>query len=253
MAAAFYYAIPGAKMIWQFGELGYDISIDNPCRVCNKPVKWEYYSEPNRKSLYDFYSKMAELKREQEVFYTDNVDLSVGGFGKRITLRHETMDVNLIGNFGVEPTAINPRFPAAGMWYDFFSGDSLMVSDTEAQINLGRGEFRFYTTEKLANSDTTLVDADVFVQPLSIVRESLTMAPNPAVKQTMVSFNMLESGKVLIAVYDEKGQQVATIDKGQLDKGLQQITIDTKDFTQGTYYIRLQAGNAVANGKLSVF
>ena len=25
---------PGPKMIWQFGEMGYDISIDYPCRIC---------------------------------------------------------------------------------------------------------------------------------------------------------------------------------------------------------------------------
>jgi len=253
MATAFYYTIPGAKMIWQFGELGYDISIDNPCRVCNKPVKWEYYSEANRKSLYDFYSIMGELKKNEEVFYTDDVDLSVSGLGKRITLRHETMDVNLIGNFGVEPRTVNPKFPSVGMWYDFFTGDSLMVSDTEAEINLGRGEFRLYTSVQLENSDTSLVDAGVYVQPLSIVKESLVIAPNPAVDYTRVSFELLESGKVVLDVYDERGQHITSINKGQLGKGLQQIEINTKSFAKGTYYIQLQAGNTIADGKLSVF
>ena len=34
----FAYLIPGPRMIWMFGELGYDVSINNPCRVCNKPI-----------------------------------------------------------------------------------------------------------------------------------------------------------------------------------------------------------------------
>ncbi|MDX2429703.1 MAG: alpha-amylase family glycosyl hydrolase, partial [Bacteroides sp.] len=40
LAGAFFFTVPGPKMIWQFGELGYDYSIDYACRVCNKPIKW---------------------------------------------------------------------------------------------------------------------------------------------------------------------------------------------------------------------
>ena len=42
---------PGPKMIWQFGEQGYDISIDYPCRVCNKPILWQYMQENGNKGL----------------------------------------------------------------------------------------------------------------------------------------------------------------------------------------------------------
>lgn len=35
-AAAFFFTIPGPKMIWQFGELGFDYSIEYNGRVGNK-------------------------------------------------------------------------------------------------------------------------------------------------------------------------------------------------------------------------
>ncbi|MFM8432739.1 MAG: alpha-amylase family glycosyl hydrolase, partial [Bacteroidota bacterium] len=51
-AAAFFFTVPGPKMIWQGGELGYDVSINNPCRTCNQPFRWNYYSRPERLRLY---------------------------------------------------------------------------------------------------------------------------------------------------------------------------------------------------------
>ena len=42
---AFFFTIPGPKMIWQFGELGYDNSIDDPCRLCEKPILWDYFED----------------------------------------------------------------------------------------------------------------------------------------------------------------------------------------------------------------
>ncbi|HYG40401.1 MAG TPA: alpha-amylase family glycosyl hydrolase, partial [Cytophagales bacterium] len=50
LVSSFHLLVPGPKMIWQFGELGYDHSINtcqdgsvkNECRVAAKPVTWDY-------------------------------------------------------------------------------------------------------------------------------------------------------------------------------------------------------------------
>ena len=47
---SFFFTIPGPKMIWQFAELGYDVSIDDPCRLCEKPIRWDYYDDLERKN-----------------------------------------------------------------------------------------------------------------------------------------------------------------------------------------------------------
>src|SRR5690606_5136571 len=53
MNAAFLFTIPGPKMIWQFGEMGYDYSIDYNGRVGKKPVRWDYLENPDRAKLAD--------------------------------------------------------------------------------------------------------------------------------------------------------------------------------------------------------
>jgi hypothetical protein len=53
MAATFFLSLAGPKMIWQFGELGYDYSINrcengsvsSDCRTSPKPVVWDYYED----------------------------------------------------------------------------------------------------------------------------------------------------------------------------------------------------------------
>ncbi len=58
----FFITIPGPKMIWQFGELGYDYSIDYNGRLGEKPVKWDYYTNPYRKYLYDMISALIKTQ-----------------------------------------------------------------------------------------------------------------------------------------------------------------------------------------------
>ena len=69
-AGVFFLTIPGPKMIWQFGELGYDYSINNcpdgtinnDCRVSNKPIRWDYDDNPNRKHIYNTWATLTAFK-----------------------------------------------------------------------------------------------------------------------------------------------------------------------------------------------
>ena len=65
--------IPGPKMIWQFGELGYDYSIGTcsdgvtidlaNCKTSAKPVRWDYWDNQNRKHLYKVTAALNNLKK----------------------------------------------------------------------------------------------------------------------------------------------------------------------------------------------
>ena len=56
-------------MIWQFGELGYDYSINycedgtinDDCRVAPKPIRWDYYDDPDRLRIYQVIAAINEL------------------------------------------------------------------------------------------------------------------------------------------------------------------------------------------------
>ena len=73
MNAVCFLGMPGPKMIWQMGELGYnynkwcnsegvDGTPDGKYETDRKPVRWDYLQNANRKALYDVYCKMNALR-----------------------------------------------------------------------------------------------------------------------------------------------------------------------------------------------
>jgi 1,4-alpha-glucan branching enzyme len=177
-AGAFYFTIPGPKMIWQFGELGYDVSINDPCRVCNKPIRWEYFEDPDRKALYELWSKLTKLKLQEPIFHSPefSVDADRPSGLKKIQLTDteagaELKHINIIGNFGVESQQIDPDFQTTGVWYDLLDDNkSLNVSNANAPITLQPGEFRIY-----GSSEVVLP-----VEEFDLITEGLVIYPNPA-------------------------------------------------------------------------
>jgi len=149
MAAAFLFAIPGPKMIWQFGELGYDISIDQNGRTGEKPVLWNYNSDPRRRHLYSAFSKLIKWKINNAVFGTSDVQHSLAGAVKYIKLQGEGNTVVVVGNFDVVPRQANITFPAAGVWIDNMSGTSLDLPEGAYVRSLAPGEYHVYSRGKL--------------------------------------------------------------------------------------------------------
>ena len=72
---AFYFTLPGPKMFWQFMEVGYDFSIDHNGRVGNKPIRWDYYQDPERRNLRQL-AAVAEEPRDAVVLLPSQ-DLAV--------------------------------------------------------------------------------------------------------------------------------------------------------------------------------
>jgi glycosidase len=150
LSAAFFFTIPGPKMLWQFGELGYDYSINYDCRTCNKPIRWDYYDDPNRQRLYQAYSTLIHLKKNNEAFNSEDYTIDVVDTIKTIHIEHSSMDVTIFGNFDTWPKTIDPAFTQTGTWYDYFTGDSLVVTDVNMPITLEQSEYHIYTTKMLA-------------------------------------------------------------------------------------------------------
>ena len=160
MAGAFYFTVPGPKMIWQFGELGYDISIDQNGRTGNKPILWNYFNEPDRKDLYDTWAKLIKLKKQEDIFRTTTFTLDVANTNglKKIHLTNDnTSDdldyITIIGNFGVTAQNINPEFQQTGTWYNLLDDNtSINVSNTNAGISLNPGEFKVFGSSSVTLS-----------------------------------------------------------------------------------------------------
>jgi glycosidase len=237
LAANFFFTVPGPKMIWQFGEMGYDISIDENGRVGEKPILWDYLNSNSRERVFDVYSYLTHLKTQEPAFETADYTLNVYGALKSIHLNHNDMDVVVLGNFDVASGSINPEFQQTGMWYEFYTGQELDVTDTEASIDLLPGEYRLYTTKKFELPDINPSVKDILG---SVKKDQLTVYPNPVENELYLS--NLDS-YAQIAVFNLSGQQVfassqlsglQTISVATLEKGIYILTATTVDGLMST-------------------
>lgn len=147
--AAIMFSSPGPKMLWQFGELGYDISIDQNGRTGDKPILWNYNTDPNRRHLYSIYQKMINMKIKNKVFETTNFSYSLSGAVKTIQLLDPSANVEVIANFDVVPETVGISFPAAGTWYDNITGNSITIPTAINNMTLAPGEYHVYSSTAL--------------------------------------------------------------------------------------------------------
>ncbi|MDT8418535.1 MAG: T9SS type A sorting domain-containing protein, partial [Lutibacter sp.] len=157
-AGMFFFTIPGPKMIWQFGELGYDFSINtcengtvsNDCRLSRKPIRWDYFDNANRKQIYNTWATLSAFKKQYpDVFNTTDFTLNVGTLTKSIVLRGTTTDVVIVGNFDITNKSITANFTKTGTWYEYFTGEEKTITNISTAITLNPGEYKLYSTVKL--------------------------------------------------------------------------------------------------------
>lgn len=252
LAAAFGLSVPGPKMIWQFGELGYDISIDQNGRVGNKPVLWNYQNDPERAKLYKVYAELIKLKTTQPVFGTNDFNLDLGNIVKRITLAGENNTVFLIGNFDVKQQMPEVMFPSAGTWYDYFSGQALQVSNPNEVIMLQPGEFRLFTTQQLNTPEGNLTPwaSVVLSEEEELLQgQRLKLYPNPAPGAVMVSIEDPYRGLVQVQVLDMTGRIVLRHTLNKTQEVLQQ-RLSLQNLANGLYYLQITAGSKQSVQKL---
>ncbi|AKD05887.1 alpha-amylase [Pontibacter korlensis] len=245
LAAAFALAIPGPKMIWQFGELGYDISIEENGRTGNKPILWSYQNDPERAKLYQVYAELIKLKTSQPVFGTESFNLDLDNIVKRITLTGEQMQVFLIGNFDVQQQSQNANFPGAGTWYDYFTGRELHVTNPHAVIVLQPGEFRLYTSQKLEEPVPNLLPwSHVVLSAEDVLSNGNTVKvyPNPAPAAVTVKVESTYRGIVQLHVLDITGRTVKRISLTKAQEVLQH-QLPLQGMANGLYYLQVVAGD----------
>ncbi|MDY0779482.1 alpha-amylase family glycosyl hydrolase [Tenacibaculum sp. IB213877] len=238
---AFYFTVPGPKMIWQFGELGYDISINFNGRTGKKPILWNYYEEPNRKDIYDTWSQLIALKKQENIFKTSNFTLDVSsstGLKKIHLTNNNTSDdlqyVTIIGNFGVTAQSIDPAFQQTGTWFDLLNDNTTRnVSDVNATLTLQAGEFKIY-----GSSSVTLSNDDVILSS-----ESLIIYPNPTENYFSINKDVKN-----VKIYDLTGKEVVNF-KG---KFLKNKRFNIHELPQGFYIVKGQNNTAHFSKKLIV-
>ena len=152
LTAAFLLMQPGPKMIWEFGELGYDYpinycgngTINNACRTDPKPIRWDYYEQPDRKKLFDVYSALIKLRFNpsfSDQFISNSSSQSLSGNFKWITMSK----IAVVGNFDVVSQTGTVTFPSTGTWKDYLNDTTISVTNASQNFTLQPGEFHVFT------------------------------------------------------------------------------------------------------------
>jgi Alpha amylase, catalytic domain/Dockerin type I domain len=164
-AAAMLLMAPGPKMIWEFGEMGYDTSLHRcsngttvagSCNTDPKPPMWNYMQDANRKTLHDVYAKLINLRTSpnyQSTFTSGVIagNYNLTGLVKQMKLYDVNLSVVTFANFDVASQSAAIGFPSNGTWY-FYVGStnsysSINVSGYSYTFNLQPGEYYVFTSK----------------------------------------------------------------------------------------------------------
>ena len=265
LCAGFFLTAPGPKMIWQFGELGYDFainrcvdgSINNNCRLDNKPIRWDYKDVIQRKRLYDVYASLNKLRFHpwyKDVFIANNINLtrSLSGAFKSMTIRSATDSSMLciVGNFDVTVQTGSFTFPSAGTWYDYLNAGTFTSTGSAQNITLQPGEFHVYLNRNLVNAVVTPVTNNNTPGNQLLV----SVYPNPAQSNSVLDIDVPQTGKVQVDLLNSLGQKIATVFSGNLSRGKHTVPLSDKinNLPAGTYLLLVQFINKATPVKLVI-
>lgn len=234
--------VPGPKMIWHFGELGWEQSIfacnngvvNTPsdatagdCKLATKPQpQWtgNWLGNTDRSKIYNDWAKMITLKINEPVFLGTVTISSTNSVTPNIKIANSALastvlkDVLIISNFDVVARNVATGFPYAGTWYNLMDNTTLNVTDVNQTINLQPGEYRI-----LGNKTATLAIADFEKEA------TIKLYPNPSSNYFTLS---VETTKV--EIYSITGQKVKQFDSVKsID---QQFNIS--DLSKGLYLVK---------------
>jgi len=260
--AAFLLTIPGPKMIWQFGELGYDysrchLSTNGDGGDCNtktdpKPIRWDYLLDPRRQQVFRVYSELNALRRHPlytELFRTGTVTHDLAGGLKWLSVSSgDTSRIMVAGNFGVTPQTGIVTFPAGGNWFDYLNNSVYTVSGTAQNITLQPGEYRVWVNRNVNNVAVTPVSS----VPYAGQSLGLSVYPNPAQGRLTARVDLPQSGHVTMELYNYAGQRVQTLHSAHLSRGSHAIDTGRLPAARGVYFIKLITKSATQTISLQI-
>ena len=243
--ATLFYTVPGPKMLWQFGEQGYDFpinycengTINNACRTSPKPIRWDYYQEDARRHLYDVTSTMARMKGFLDIFNTTDFEVDLSPAVKKVKLHSPGLELIAVANLGTTSGQAFQVFSSTGTWYEFFSGQTLNVATPNILLSLTPGEYRLYTNQPIElPSDTR--------EQLRPGAFDLGIAPNPSNGPISLSYVLPHTASVMLQVFNLQGQQVYAQSLGQQLPGWHGHEI-APQLPAGAYVLKLSADGLV--------
>jgi glycosidase/nitrous oxide reductase accessory protein NosL len=164
-AASVFFTVPGPKMIWQFEERGYDVSlVFGGSNLAPKPPRWEYMLDPNRRRLYDAYKKMLDLRLNNPAVFNNTTFtydfFNGGGLVKTFQIADPNAagkKVTVVANLDVVQQTKSVTFQATGDWINYISNgpgigingatnSTFNLTNATQSIALAPGEYHIYVS-----------------------------------------------------------------------------------------------------------
>jgi len=241
--------VPGPKMIWHFGDLGWDKSLftcnngvvdfdtdgsgpDGDCKLDTKPQpQWveNWLGDPNRSAIYNSWAKMINLKKTEDVFENGDFAWNFSQQGSpRLDIWTSTSQTAALSyvfvrtNFSDNTLNTGAGFPYAGVWYNLMDNTPINVTDTNMNIAIETGGFRVYGN-KLGTLTSNQFSSMDFV----------SIAPNPTLDYFTI--NTVTNKVEIIAI---TGQLVKSFSGSNIDN-----QYDISELNQGVYIVKITDSN----------
>lgn len=130
----FFFMVFGFKMVWQFGEMGYDVLIEEGGWIGRKFLYWEYLDNEVWKGLCNIYVKLLKLRWEYFEFFNLGsmffwlvkiVNWIGGCFLIFVVINGKRLVV--VGNFIVKLIEVIIFFLVMGVWINYLDGMKFYV------------------------------------------------------------------------------------------------------------------------------
>ena len=191
---AFNVLLNGSHMLWQFEEIGYDISIDQNGRTGTKPNPKTkgYFTQAERVDAFTKSAQVITLRTQlMPSVFEGNPTASSISSGKALRTIQWGNNVFAVANFGVEGNQAVSM--PSGTWYDYLGGAAKATSST---CVLAPGELKVFTS--------TAVKAPTFTD---IEKRDHTPIENVSTDEMPQSYKILRDGQIYIL----RGDNIYTI------------------------------------------
>lgn len=250
--------VPGPKMIYHFGSLGYNDSIftcnngtvnppgsgtgnpDGDCKLDTKPQpQWteNWLGNTERRKVYDDWAKMIKMRIDEPVFENGSHAWNFNTTGRpRLDVWTSTSPSSSLEYVFVLTNATNNTaftaggFPYTGTWYNLMTGDSFVVTSTSQNVVIEADGFRIFGNQ---------------APSLSIPENqiaSVKLYPNPANNYFVIDGEISKA-----EIYSITGQLVKSFDGVNTND----YQFDINDLTKGVYLVKaFDAQNRTTTMKL---
>ena len=197
---AFNVLLNGSHMLWQFEEIGYDISIDQNGRTGTKPNPKTkgYFTQAERVDAFTKSAQVITLRTQlMPSVFEGNPTASSISSGKALRTIQWGSNVFVAANFAVNGNQA-VTLPS-GTWYDYLNG---AVKATNTTYVLAPGELKVFTS--------TAVKAPTFTD---IEKRDHTPIENVSTDEMPQSYKILRDGQIYIL----RGDNIYTITGARIE------------------------------------